>query len=136
MEKDRQPRFRLTQLKPPGLVENDVEEKCLAELRRRNYCPFRLHCGRFRSPDGLRWITGVPKGTPDYAVEHSIFPGFLLETKRPGGELSRDQEVRMWELRQVYRLSICVADSVLELQAWLATHEERAIERWRRQFMR
>src|SRR5215831_6244712 len=80
--------------------ENEVETACLTLLQYRNYKPFRLHAGKFRSWDYGRVITGVPKGTPDYAVEHEFYPGFLLETKGARGDISPEQVLRIGELRQ------------------------------------
>lgn len=122
--------FRLTPPKPK-VSENDVESGCLALLLRRNYKAFRLHAGRFRSLDYGRIITGVPKGTPDYAIEHEFYPGFLLETKRPEGTPSPEQELRIFELRQGYRLAVCIAASPVELEAWLEQHELKARARWK-----
>src|SRR5262252_3070006 len=91
--------FRLTapQLK---LVENDVERQCLDLLRLRGYWPARLHAGTFRSVDGERWIRGVEKGTPDYGAIHELYPGFLLETKRPGGSLALIQSAVITNLER------------------------------------
>src|SRR5262252_10124255 len=101
--------FRLTapQLK---LVENDVERQCLDLLRLRGYWAARLHAGTFKTVDGQRWIRGVEKGTPDYGALHELYPGFLLETKRPGGSLTLIQSAVITNLERGYRLAVCVAD--------------------------
>lgn len=116
------PRFRLT---PPRLrlSENDVESACIDLLRLRGYWVVRLHAGVFRSTDGRRWITGVPKGTPDYAALHHKRPAFLLEVKRPGAKPSPEQETKHFEIRLGYRIAIAVVDSVDTLAGWLDHHE-------------
>jgi hypothetical protein len=122
--------FRLTA--PPPLVENDIERQCLDLLRLRGYWPVRLHAGTFRSVDGKRWIRGVEKGTPDYGALHELYPGFLLETKRPGGSPSRLQSAAIRNLQMGYRLAVCVADGALAFAAWLDRHECAARQRWAR----
>jgi hypothetical protein len=52
---------RKFRLQHPRLSENDVERACLDLLRLRGYWPIRLHAGRFKTPDGERWITGVDR---------------------------------------------------------------------------
>jgi hypothetical protein len=116
--------FRLTPSKPPRLSENDVEKACIDVLRYRGYYVVRLHAGRFKSADGLRWIKGVDKGTPDYATVHQRHPGFLLEVKRPGEKPSPEQEQKHLELRVGFHLAIGVVDSVEALLAWLDQHEQ------------
>ena len=108
---------------PPRLVENDVERQCLDLLRLRGYWPVRLHAGTFKTADGARWIKGVDKGTPDYAALHARHRGFLLEVKRPGGELSPAQTFKINELRQGYRLAVAAVDTATALAAWLEAHE-------------
>jgi hypothetical protein len=110
--------FRLTA--PARLRENDVERACLDLARARGYWPVRQHVGRFRTPDG-RWITMGQAGLPDWALVKR--PGFLLETKRPGGELSEIQQQRIFELRMGYGLDVVVVESVEELEQWLTFHE-------------
>jgi len=117
--------FRLTP--PPPLRENDIERACLDLLRYRGYWVGRNHCGRFKTPDNKRWITGEPKGTPDYTCLHERFPGFLLEVKRPGGETSDDQKQRILEIRLGFRLAIAVVDTVDALVLWLRQHEAQKI---------
>jgi hypothetical protein len=121
--------FRLTSPRVK-LVENDVEKGCLDLLRLRSYWPVRLHAGRYKTLDGRRWITGVEKGTPDYALEHAIFPGFLLEVKRPGEVASLEQAAKHREIYLGYRLAICTVDSVESLARWLDGHQERALVEW------
>jgi hypothetical protein len=113
--------FRLTP--PPRLCENDVERACLDLLRIRGYWVARLHAGTFKSADGLRWIKGVEKGTPDYATLHEHFPGFLLEVKRPGADATPQQKTKIMEIRLGYHLAIVVVDTVDALAAWLRQHE-------------
>jgi hypothetical protein len=100
-----------------------VERACLDLLRYRGYWIGRNHCGKFRTADLNRWITGAPKGTPDYACLHQTFPGFLLEVKRPGEGISDDQKQQILEIRLGYRLAIAVVDTVEALDAWLGQHE-------------
>jgi hypothetical protein len=113
--------FRLTP--PPRLKENDVERACLDLLRIRGYWVARLHAGRFKSADGKRWITGVEKGTPDYAAVHERFPGFLMEVKRPGADATPEQKSKIMEIRLGYHLAITVVDTVDALAVWLRQHE-------------
>lgn len=112
--------FRLT---PPQISENDVEAGCKTILQLHQYWVIRLHAGVFQSLDGRRHIRGVPKGTPDYACLHGRFRGFLLEVKRPGGELSPEQELQISLLRRSLDLPIVVVESVDQLCNFLATHE-------------
>jgi len=105
------------------LTENDVELACLQVLTIKRYWYAKLHAGTFKSADGLRWLKGVPKGTPDYTVHHGRHRGFLLEVKRPGGRLSPDQEVQIAMIRRQFGLPIAVVSTVEELAAWLAEHE-------------
>ena len=116
-------RFRLRSPKPPQLSENDVESACLAMLGYRGYWVIRLHTGTFKTADGKRWITGAPKGTPDYAALHERFPGFLLEVKRPGAAPSPEQIKKHREIRIGFRLAILTVDSLESLLAQLARHE-------------
>lgn len=115
------PRFRLTSERIE-LSEDDVEAQCLQVLRLRGYRVERLHAGRFRSMDGRRVITGAPKGTPDYIAGHGRHRAFYLETKRPGGELSPEQEQKILEIK-LCGMTTCVAESVEELVEWLKLHE-------------
>lgn len=125
----RPPSFRL---KPPRLrlSENDVESACLDLLRLRGYWVARLHAGMFKSADGVRWIKGVDKGTPDYALLHRQHPGFLLEVKRPGEKPKPVQDYKHSEIRMGYRLAIGVVDSVEGLAVWLDEHERNARQSW------
>lgn len=115
--------FRLTS--PPPLKENDVERACLDLLRLRGYWVGRNHCGTFKSADGNRWIKGAPKGTPDYTTVHAQFPGFLLEVKRPGADVSDEQKTKIMEIRLGYHLAIAVVDTAEALLVWLEQHEAR-----------
>jgi len=119
-------------LTSPELSENDVERQCLAICERRNYWHARLHAGRFWTWDKKRVITGLPKGTPDYALQHSYYPGFLLEVKRPGGVTSPDQDCRRFQIVAQYQLAICVVDNDREFVEWLDRHERYAREMWGR----
>ena len=123
------PRFQLT---PPVLkvAEKHVAKACLHILALRHYWTARLHAGSFTSPDGLRWIKGVDKGVPDYAVLHEFYPGFLLEVKRPRGKARTSQEQKHFEIRLGYSLAICVCDSSEYLAEWLNHHEEEARRLW------
>lgn len=100
-----------------------MERACLDLLRYRGYWVGRNHCGRFRTADGRRWITGEPKGTPDYTCLHESFPGFLMEVKRPGAEPSPEQKQKILEIRLGYHLAIAVVDTVDALNGWLGQHE-------------
>jgi hypothetical protein len=114
--------FRLKRFR---LREDDVERACIDLLRLRAWWVARLHSGTFKSVDNRRWIKGHDKGTPDYACLHERFPGFLLEVKRPGEKLSREQTMKHIELQVGYRLAIVVVDSAAGLLAWLDQHEMR-----------
>lgn len=116
--------FKLTPDKQAKLSENDVEEACLDFLRLRGYRIERLHVGLFRSADCKRWIKGAPKGTPDYVTAHARYPGFYLETKRPKGKLSLDQERVIWEITTAFRIAVATIDRVESLIPWLDAHEK------------
>ena len=122
--------FALTPFKP-RLSENDVEKACLDLLRLRGYWPARLHAGTFKSLDGKRFIKGVEKGVPDYCLCHRLYPGFLLEVKRPGEAPRPEQALRIMEIRMGYHLAIAVVDDVIALDQWLNQHEKIAREKWR-----
>lgn len=104
--------FRLRHWKPK-LVENDVERQCLDILRLRGFRPIRLQSGKFQTLDG-RWITIGEAGLPDYVI-----PLFFVETKRPGGEPSPEQQQKIWELEKLWGLRTAVVDSVEALIEWL-----------------
>jgi hypothetical protein len=112
--------FRLT---PPAISENDVEAGCMTILQLHSYMPVRLHAGVFQTLDGRRHIHGVKKGMPDWACLHEFHRSFLLEVKRPGGELSSDQQVQIALLKAQYRLPIVVVETVDQLCDFLAQHE-------------
>jgi hypothetical protein len=112
-------RFALT---APRLKENDVERACCDFLRLRGYWVIRQQSGLFKTADG-RWIRVGEPGVPDYAALHAVYPGFMLEIKRPGGTLSPDQIQKIAELRMGYRLAIAVIDKVEDLLTWLDVHE-------------
>jgi hypothetical protein len=115
--------FRLT---APAPSENDVEAGCVAILELRGYWAVKLHAGVFRSLDGKRHVHGVKKGTPDYACLHEKHRGFLMEVKRPGGELSIEQQTEIGFLKLRYRLPIVVVENAAELCNFLAHHERFA----------
>jgi len=113
------------------LSENDVERACLDVLRWRHFYPLRQQSGRFIMADravvqalqrmgvSYRWITVGEPGIPDYVI-----PRFFVETKRPGGELSVVQQLKITELKAGWDLDTAVVESVEELVAWLARHEQ------------
>lgn len=113
--------FKLTSR---ALTENDVERACLDLLRVRGWLTVRIHTGTFRSFDGQRIIKGAPKGTPDYICAHATHPAFLLETKRPHGELSAAQQFQRRAIERGYRIPVVKADSALALRGWLDRHEQ------------
>jgi hypothetical protein len=123
--------FGLTPYKPK-ITENDVEKACLTVLRTRNYWVVRIHTGTFKSVDGKRFIKGAEKGTPDYQTAHSLYPGFLLEVKRPGEAPSPEQALKILEIRRGYHVAVAVVDSAEALNQWLNHHEKEARERWQR----
>jgi hypothetical protein len=110
-------------LRPPSISENDVEAGCKTILALHSYWVVKLHAGVFKTLDDRRHVHGVPKGTPDYACLHGRFRNFLLEVKRPGGELSADQEGQIEVLQQHYGLPIVVVETVDQLCNFLARHE-------------
>ena len=114
-------RFRLTGYKPK-LSENDVEKACVQVLALRGWKVLRLPVGLFKTLDGRHQSIGEP-GIPDYVALHSRFPGFFLEVKRPGGKLSKVQEIKIEQLQQGYRVAVAVVDSVEALAEWLKRHE-------------
>lgn len=112
-------RFRLT---PPGkvkLVENDIERQCLSALRYHGLHPIRLQSGKFKTHDN-RWISVGEPGLPDYVI-----PRFFLETKRPGGELSPEQDRYIWEAKYIWNLETLVIDDVNTLIRWLNENIKR-----------
>jgi hypothetical protein len=112
--------FRLT---APVPSENDVEAGCLTILSLHHYWVVRLHADLFQSMDGYRKIRGVTKGTPDYACLHERHRNFLMEVKRPGGELSDVQKFQISVIEQNYRLPVIVVESAEQLCNFLAEHE-------------
>lgn len=119
-------RFRLTSYKPK-ISENDVERACLQVLALRGWKVMRLPVGLFKTLDGRHQSIGE-LGIPDYVALHPNFPGFFLEVKRPGGKLSKVQEIKIEQLQQGYRLAVAVVDSVEALSAWLGCHEKSGHE--------
>lgn len=110
-------------LRPPKISENDVEAGCMTILALHTYWVVKLHAGVFKTLDGNRYVRGVKKGTPDYACLHEFHRNFLLEVKRPGGDLSPEQECEIEMLRLRYRLPIAVVENVDELSEFLKRHE-------------
>jgi hypothetical protein len=115
--------MRAFRLKAPVASENDIEAGCITILQLHNYWFAKLHAGVFKSLDGSRYVKGVPKGTPDYVCVHTLHRGFLMEVKRPGGELSDDQKIRIEYLELIFGLPIAVVSSAEELSAFLRQHE-------------
>jgi hypothetical protein len=109
-------------LKSPKLKlsENDVRRACLDLLRVHHWWPIRQHVGLFKTR-GDNFIRIGEAGDPDYVVIRP--PSFFLELKRPGGQLSDEQVVRINQLRQFYGLETVVVESVEELIQWLDRHE-------------
>src|SRR5262245_32938095 len=114
---------RSWRLTAPVPTENDIEAGCLTILELHNYWLAKLHAGTFKSLDDRRYIKGVKKGTPDYVCIHETHRNFLLEVKRPGGELSPDQIAQIEFLRLKFHLPIAVVESANELCDFLARHE-------------
>jgi hypothetical protein len=114
--------FRLTS---PQLRENDIESACLDLLRIRGYFVVRNHAGTFKTLDGRRFIKGAERGTPDYAALHKRFPAFLLETKRPKGELADIQAYVIQKISIGYGIPTATVKSARELLEWLEAHERK-----------
>jgi hypothetical protein len=115
-------RFRLTSYKPK-IAESDVAKACVQILALRGWKVMRLPVGLFKTLDGRHTSIGEP-GIPDYVALHPDHPGFFLEVKRPGGKLSKVQEIKIEQLQQGYRLAVAVIDSVDALASWLGRHEK------------
>jgi len=107
--------FHLTR---PELNENDIRRACLDLLAIRGWRADRLHVGIVKTLDG-RFLKLHPTGTPDYVCVHAEFPGFYLETKRPGGKLSPGQKYKGIGIQQGHRIPIVVVDSAAALKEWL-----------------
>lgn len=122
-------RFKLTA--GPKLRENDIEAACLDLLRLRGYYVTRQQSGLFKTPDG-RWVRIGTPGVPDYTALHRVYPGFLMECKRPGGGgLSPEQVRKIFEIQAGYRLAVVVIDDVEELHRWVIEHEGKAERLWK-----
>lgn len=121
----RLPRFRLTPPVRVKLVEAHVVKACLDILHLKQYWTAKLHAGVFKTLDGNRYVTGVPKGTPDYIAVHQYYPGFLVEFKRPGQSPTPEQEQVALSIRLGYRLATAAVDSVDSLSEWLRLHEAK-----------
>jgi hypothetical protein len=85
----------------------------------------------YQTLDGRRHVRGVPKGTPDYACLHERYRNFLLEVKRPGGDLSDDQKAQIADIERQYRLPIVVVEHVEQLGNFLARHERADDGGWK-----
>ena len=120
-------RFRLTGYKPK-ISENDVEKACVQVLALRGWKVLRLPVGLFKTLDG-RHVSIGELGIPDFVALHPDYPGFFLEVKRPGGKLSKVQEIKIEQLQQGYRLAVAVVDSPEALAEWLHKHELSAFIR-------
>jgi hypothetical protein len=120
----------LTPPKPAKQVEKDVVQACLDYLKLRGYYPIRQHCGKFWTWDKTRILTGAAKGTPDWAFMHAVYPGFLLEAKRPGEEPSAQQALCIRDIYIGYRLDIVVIDSIDTLRAFVDRREKRLRDQW------
>ena len=114
-------RFRLTAYKPK-IAESHVAKACVQVLALRGWKVMRLPVGLFKTLDGRHQSIGEP-GIPDYVALHPNYIGFFLEVKRPGGKLSKVQEIKIEQLRQGYGLAVAVVDSVEALAEWLRRHE-------------
>lgn len=113
------------------LSESDVAKACVDLLEAKRYQPQRLPAGRYIMPDRAvleacekcgvkpRWQTIAEPGFPDY-----IIPAWFMEVKRPGGKLSREQELKIMDLERSWSLPVAVVESVDELLKWLAQHGE------------
>jgi hypothetical protein len=122
------PRFRLTAPKLKTL-EKHVMQACVQLVTLRGYRAERLHNGKSRWPgtEGkpARWVTQGEPGRPDYLVARGDCPAFYLETKRPGGQLSPDQELFHMHVKRSCGLETLVVDSVEDFNAWLDERERR-----------
>lgn len=110
----------------PGmsLLERDVVAQVKDWLLWHGYVPYRLHSGGARFADGTH-VKLNAKGTPDYAVLHADYPGFLMETKRTDGKLREAQIKKQFEIQKSFRLSIANIDSLDAIKSWLTLHETR-----------
>jgi hypothetical protein len=99
-------------------------------LALRGYFATRQQSGLFKTVDG-RYVTTNKKGTPDYAVLHAVYPGFLMEVKRPGERASDAQILRIQEIQLGYRLAVVIVDDVALLNRWLFEHEGRSKVLWK-----
>lgn len=120
-------RFRLTSYKPK-IAESHVAKACVQILALRGWKVLRLPVGLFKTMDGRHTTIGE-LGIPDYVALHPDYPGFFLEVKRPGGKLSKVQEIKIEQLVQGYRLAVAVIDSPEALAEWLKRHELSAFIR-------
>jgi hypothetical protein len=105
--------------------EKQIAKDCRDVLARHGYFVVRIQCGVWRTLHGNGFYSGAPKGTPDYAALHPAHPGFLLETKSGGGQLSEAQKVQHEMIRQSYRLDICTVTDALALENWLKDFESK-----------
>lgn len=123
-------RYRLTSPRPAKQVESDVVKTCLDYLKLRGYYPIRQHCGKFWTWDKMRVLTGADKGTPDWAFLHAVYPAFLLEAKRPGGQPKPGQRERIAQIHMGYKLEIVVIDDIDTLREFINGREARWRDKW------
>ena len=114
--------FRLTPDGAPKLSEKDVAKACVQFLALRGWKAERLNVGTFKTKDG-RWHTEGYTGRPDYVALHKRHPAFYLETKRPDGKLSLDQEKTIFEIAHCFGIAIVTVHGVEELIRFLDEHE-------------
>ena len=130
-EQKSQPRFRLRSPKPPKPLEKHVVKACVEYLRIRGYWCQKQPVGTFRTLDGSRIVAFGVAGLPDYGTMHSFYPGFMIEFKRPGGELDPLQYTAFDNIRDGYRLAVVKIDSLEALIPWLDEHERKCRDRMR-----
>ena len=109
---------------PPGPDENEIESSCKRLLDVRGWLYFRLHSGDFWTLDKKRIVKHAFPGCPDYVCVHPRHVGFLLETKRAGGQLTPAQIRVKGELAIGFPgLAVVVIDGVRDLRIFLDAHE-------------
>ena len=115
-------RFRLTPYNPK-ILESHVAKSCRTVLELRGWKVLRLPVGLFKTLDDRHHSVGEV-GLPDYVALHGDFRPFFVEVKRPGGKLSRIQEIWIANILQNYRLAVAVVDSPEALARWLDNHQQ------------
>jgi hypothetical protein len=109
--------------------ESDIQNECIAYLEKQGYYVQRLNAGGYKM--GNAFVHGVKAGTPDIMAfkkylstdgVHKVQVPFIdlvfVEVKRPGGIVSKLQEVKMDELTQ-YGARCFVVYSVEELKGFI-----------------